>query len=113
VSIIKKISDFIHYYCDSIRVARLKIKIEHFILNHACDSIIVVYRLGRQKLLNKMELAQFEKQYFETVSNFDQHRLTKFSTLQYLLRNLFFNTVCSKENFTYFVTESIKNEQLF
>lgn len=113
MSIIKEISDRIHYYFDSMRVMGLKVKIEHFILNHAHDNIIVVYRLGRQKLLNKMNLTQFEKEYFENVSNYDQHRLTKFSTLQQMLQILFSNNSCNKEYFTHFVEDAIKNEQLF
>lgn len=113
MSIIKKMSDRIHYYLDSIKVTGLKVKVEHFTLNNAHDDIIVVYRLGRQKLLNKMKLSLFEKEYFEKVSNYDQHRLTKFSTLQNTLQALFSNNMCTKENFASFIEERIKNEQLF
>jgi hypothetical protein len=115
MSIIKEMSDRVHYYLDSIniKVTGLKVKIEHFILNQTHDNIIVVYRLGRQKLLNKMNLTQFEKEYFEKVSNYDQHRLTKFSTLQHMLQILFANSICNKKHFTHFVEEHIKNEQLF
>src|SRR5436190_22910225 len=105
MSIIKKISDRIHYYLDSIKFTGLKVKIEHFILNTGHENIIVVYRLGRQKLLNKMHLNQFEKEYFEKVSNFDQHRLTKFSTLQNMLQVLFTSNVCNKDHFTRFIQE--------
>jgi hypothetical protein len=113
VSIIKKISECVYYYLDTIKAARLNVKIENFILNYADDNIVVVYRLGRQKLLNTMELTCFEKQYFEKISTFDQHRLTKFSTLQYLLKNLFYTNMCSKENLACLIEEHIKNEQLF
>ncbi len=74
---------------------------------------MVVYRIGRQKLLNKMKLHQFEKEYFEKLSNYDQHRLTKFSSLQHILQKLFSNNVCNKENFSHFIEAQIKNERPF
>lgn len=113
MSIIKKISDCIHYYFDSLNVTRLKIKIDHFLHNKPHSDVLVVYRIGRQKLLNKMSLSQFEQEYFEKVSNYDQHRLTKFSTLQNVLGKLFTENVCDKEIFSRFIEEQIKSEQLF
>lgn len=113
MSIFRKISDCIYYYFDSIKVTGLKVKVERFIFNNVHDNITVVYRLGRQKLLNKMDLKNFEQKYFEKVSNYDQHRLTKFSTLQNILQDLFRNDICNKDNFTRFIEEHVKNEQLF
>lgn len=113
MSIIKKMSDRIHYIFDSIKATGLKVKIDHFLFNPAQDDIMVFYRLGRQKLLNKMKLNLFEREYFEKVSNYDQHRLTKFSTLQNMLQALFSNNMCSKENFVSLIEERIKNERLF
>lgn len=113
MSIIRKLSDRVHYYFDSFKATTLKAKIEHFIFNQNQDNIIVVYRLGRQKLLNKMNLAQFEKEYFEKVSNYDQHRLTKFSTLQHMLQYMFSNNVCNKNYFSNYIAEYVKHEQLF
>lgn len=113
MSIIKNISDRFHYYFDSAKASSLKVKIEHFILNNAQENIIVIYRLGRQKLLNKMNIYEFEREYFEKVSPYDQHRLTKFSTLQNTLQNLFTNNICDKQNFTRYIEANVKNEQLF
>lgn len=113
MSIFSRISEYVHYYFDSIKATGLKIKVENFIFNSAHEDITVVYRLGRQKLLNKMNLLQFEREYFENVSNYDQHRLTKFSILQNTLRSLFSKNSCDREQFTRFIEEEIKNEQLF
>lgn len=113
MSIIKKISDQIYYFLDSTKVVKLRVKIEHFKFNHVNDDISVFYRLGRQKLLNKMELNQFSNEYFEKLSNYDQHRLTKFETLQDILRSLFSNENCSKNALSGFIEEKIKNEHLF
>lgn len=111
MSIIRKISERIYYCYDSLKATSLKVKIEHFSLNHAQDNIIVVYRLGRQKLLNKMDLVQFENEYFEKISHFDRYKLTKFSTLQHVLLQLFSTNVCPKNLFTHFIQEQIKHEQ--
>jgi hypothetical protein len=109
----KKILDCIYYYLDSTKATRLKIKIEHFKLNQTNKSVIVFYRLGRQKILNEMSLTKFSTEYFENISNYDQHRLTKFSTLQHILNTLFLDEHCSKENLYRFIEGQIKNEQLF
>lgn len=111
MSIFRKISDRFHYYLDSFQVTKLKGKIENFKLDYPNQNIIVVYRLGRQKLLHSLPLLQFEKEYFEAISHYDQHRLTKFSTLQYLLHSLFCTDSCDKEKFIRFIKDHIKNEQ--
>ncbi len=113
MSIIKKISDRIYYFLDSTKVVKLRVKIEHFKLDHISNDILVFYRLGRQKLLNKMELNQFSNEYFEKLSNYDQHRLTKFETLQDILQSLFSSENCSKDALLRFIEEKIKNEHLF
>lgn len=113
MSIFRKISDRFYYYMDSFKATNLNVKIDHFGLDRVNQNIIVIYRLGRRKLLNKMNLSQFEKEYFEKISHYDQHRLTKFSTLEYFLKNLFCNKICKKEKFITFIEEHVKNEQLF
>lgn len=111
--IFRKISDRIYYYLDSIKATKLKLKIEHFKFNNASHIITVFYRIGRQKILNEMSLDKFSSQYFENISNYDQHRLTKFSILQHLLTTLFTDGHCSKKNLYRFIEGQIKNEQLF
>src|SRR5476649_1898264 len=79
VLIFKKVFDCLYYYLDSTKATKLKIKIEHFKLNIIDNNIIVFYRIGRQKLFNEMPLTKFSTHYFESISNYDQHRLTKFN----------------------------------
>jgi hypothetical protein len=45
--------------------------------------------------------------------NYDQHRLTKFSTLQHILNTLFLDEYCSKGDLYHFIEGQVKNEQLF
>jgi hypothetical protein len=113
VLIFKKISDYIYYYLDSIKATGLKITIEYFKLNKTNNNILVFYRIGRHKILNEMSLAKFSAEYFENISNYDQHRLTKFNTLQHILNVLFLNENCSKSNLFHCIEGQIKNEQLF
>lgn len=113
MSIFNKISGPFYYFLDNIRVHKLNVKIEHFDFNHDNNDIIVVYRIGKRKLLNKLEIFQFEQEYFENISHFDQHRLTKFSTIQYLLHDLFPTHYCNKETFINYLRKMIKNECLF
>lgn len=110
--IFKKITERFYYYIDSFKAANLKAKIESFKLNHSGNNIIVTYRLGRQKLLNRMNLSEFENEYFDKVSHYDQHRLTKFSTLQFLLQDLFCNNLCEKDQLISFIEDQARNEQL-
>lgn len=111
--IFNKISDRLHYYIDSIRVSKLKAKIEKFKFDTKENHIIVMYRLGRQKLLHKTNISRFQQKYFYNISYYDQHRLTKFSTLQYLLHNLFYDKFCDKETLINYIEEVAKQEELF
>ena len=88
-------------------------KVEHFKVDPIDQNINVVYRLGRQKLLNKMSLSQFEQEYFEALSHYDQRRIVKFSTLQSLLQDLFCEHQCSREKFFGFIEDQTRNEQYF
>lgn len=108
----KDISNCIYYHLDSIKATKLKIKVEHFKFNNTNENIIVLYRIGRQKILHEMPLTKFSSEYFENISNYDQHRITKFSTLQQLLATQFFNGNCSKNNLQHYIEGQIQNEQL-
>jgi hypothetical protein len=113
MSIFSKISDTVHYYMDNLHIKNLKAKVEQFKFNPGENDIIVIYRLGRQKLLHKMDILSFEREYFEKVSIYDQHRLTKFSTLQKVIKNLFYKNSCNKIDVIKYIQESTENDNLF
>jgi len=109
-----KISDKAHYYLDNLKIsAPIKTKIEQFQYDANLDRIIVIYRLGRQKTLNNMEISHFEHTYFEKISGYDQLRLTKFSTLQCVLEKIFKQDSSYKSEFIHYIQAEAKNEQLF
>ncbi len=111
--IFKKLSDYLHYWFDSVKMPRVSARIECFECQQESGNMIVVYRLGGRKLLNKMEIHQFEQEYFERVSVYDQHRLTKMSSLQNVHLALFKESHCSKDSFMNYLREEVKNEYLF
>lgn len=113
MSIFSKITQRIYYCLDSLKANSLNVKIEKFKFDDTNKRILVIYRLGRQKLLQKMEISFFEREYFEKISTFDQHRLTKFSTLQRLLMELFQDKSCNESDFIQFIYGETRSEQLF
>lgn len=114
MSFFDKISNRTHYYLDSLKInTNLTVKIERFEYNLNHCNITVLYRLGRQKLLNKMYIFDFEKTYFGNISSYDQLRLTKFSTFESLLQRLYKNNSFTKLEFINHIQEESKNEQLF
>lgn len=110
MKIFDRLLEYFVYLKDKFGVQNVPIKIERFDIDK--DGIVVLYRMGRQKLLQRDNLNSFQDQFFERISYFDQHRLTKFSTMQNVL--VFF---AEKEEIVTeikkFIRESIKNEQLF
>lgn len=113
MSIFNKISDRLHYFIDNFYTPGIDTKIEHFLFDYEKKHFIVIYRIGKKKLLNKMDFGEFERMFFEKVSIYDQHRLTKFSTFQKIINELFYNDSCKKDSFINYVMEEAKNEQLF
>lgn len=107
------ISDRLYYYVDNIRANKLNAKIERFKFDHAHNHILVIYRLGRKKLFHKMDILHFEQNYFNKLSHYDQHRLTKFSTIQHILQSLFHKDLCKRNELIKFIKDETANEQLF
>jgi len=105
------ISEFLHYYLDTLKPMRIPIKLERFDLD-GDKNVIAIYRVGRQKLLNKLPLKEFEMKYFDKLSHYDQHRVTKFSTFQDCLKLYGVNSQSFTQLVNYILKE-VKNEQLF
>lgn len=113
MKVIKNISERLYYFFDNIKPERLQVTIDNFKLNKVKNEILVLYRLGRQKAICSLPILQFENEYFDQVSSYDKHRLTKFSTLQYVLDKHFNKGSCSKVSFINQLEKDLSHEQLF
>lgn len=102
-----------HYFLEEFFASWITIKIDRFDFDKDEDAILVIYRIGRQKLAQKLMLSHFSIKYFENLSGFDRQRITKFSTLQDLLTNLFSTEGTEKANLINYIKVTIKNDQLF
>src|SRR3989344_9525358 len=85
VKIFNRIYNVIYYWFDSYKANYIKTKIEKFQFDHVLKYIVVVYRIGNKRLLDKLPIITFEHKHFDNCHSYDQHRLTKFSILQKLL----------------------------
>ena len=113
MKIFRKLYDYYRYQLDSLKTSFPTVKIERFDIDTQHHKIIAVHRIGRNKLLNKMPLQEFEHEFFEKISSFDQHRLTKFEILQTIMQKLFNQDACSKEKFIEFIRGEANHDQLF
>ena len=113
MKIFRKLYDYYRYQLDSMKTSFPIVKIERFYLDISHHHIIAIYRIGRNKLLNKMVLQEFEHEFFEKISSFDQHRLTKFEILQTIMQELFNQDTFSKEKFIEFINGEANHDQLF
>jgi hypothetical protein len=113
MKIFRKLNDYYRYQLDSLKTSFPTVKIERFDIDVSHHKIIAVYRIGRNKLLNKMPLQEFEHEFFEKISSFDQHRLTKFGILQTIMQELFSQNTCSKGKFIKFIHGEANHDQLF
>lgn len=113
MKIFNRLSSTVHYWIDSYKVNYSKTRVEKFQFDHTNEQIIVVYRVGNKRLLDKLPINKFEHDHFDSCSNFDQHRLTKFSTLQKVLENISSDNGNCKTKIIDFIDNKAKNEQLF
>lgn len=109
----KQVTHFLLYCLDNLKSNKLLVKIEHFDIDKD-HHILVIYRLGQRKLLHKSMITQFQKEYFNKTSLYDQQRLTKFATYQTIL-DLLQDTpdALVKAKLARFIKDEAKNEQLF
>ena len=63
------------------------------------NEIIVVYHVGNKRLLDKLPIKKFEHERFDSCSNYDQHRLTKFDTKAPDQASLWQSTVTLSQGF--------------
>ena len=113
MKIFNRVSSRIHYWIDSYKANYSKTKVEKFQFDYTDEDIIVVYRVGNKRLLDKSPINKFEHDHFDRCSNFDQNRLAKFSTLQKILKNIVSDDASCKVKIINFIDNEAKNEQLF
>lgn len=113
MKIFNRVSNTIHYWIDSYKASYSKTKVERFQFDRTSEKIIVIYRVGNKRLLDKLPILKFEHEHFESCPNYDQHRLTKFSTLQKVLENISTSNGVCRAKIINFIDNEAKNEQLF
>ena len=109
--IFKKIFDKFIYTLESFKTSHLKVKVDHFEFNTNTKNIIVIYRVGNKKLMNKNEIKKFSSDYFQKCNFYDSHRVTKFETLQNLIDEKLLTDKKSEEQLISYITKAINNEQ--
>lgn len=113
MSVFSSLRSRLHYFLESIFAENIKIKIDRFDLNKDENDISVIYRMGRQKLAQKLILSNFALKYFSNLSGYDRQRITKFSTLHDLMLHLFSDDAFTRKKLINYIKVAIKNDQLF
>ena len=113
MSIFSRLSDYFHYLRDSVKSSKISAQIDQFSLSDDRHKILVSYRVGRHRIARKKFIGDFTGEFFSSLSNYDQHRLVKFSTLQSILDGLFSSRHCAKEQLVDFIHHEASCEQLF
>ena len=111
MKIFNKFFHWANYKIETYKLSYTKIKVEDFHFNEVKKIIIVSYRIGNKRLLNNLDINNFQHKYFDQCLSFDQHRLTKFATLQGVLRKTNKDGVVSE--IIKIIEDEIKNEKLF
>lgn len=110
---LNRLSEAIIYFFDNFRARRLKVKVDYFEINKTTPYVVAVYRLGRKKLLHRLPINEFENNYFESLSLFDQFRIVKFSSYNNLLLECQQKGYLTMQDIFHKLDREIKNEQLF
>lgn len=104
---------YFRYLFELVCINSITIRIERFDLNKHETAIYVIYRLGRQKLAQRLVLTNFTEKYYTYLSGYDRQRITKFLTLQDMLMNLFPVEERNRKTLINYINTAIKNDQLF
>lgn len=99
----KNIINALYYLRDLIWFKPLRLTIENFSLNASAREIYVNYRMRSSRRLISQPLHDFEFTHFANLSDYDQHRVTKFAALNTLLNQLFTSNACTSEQFINFL----------
>lgn len=113
MKIFKKISDYLSYQCDSLKVNFVFIKIEKFSYAMLENKIMVIYTVGRKRLTQRMDIYRFETEFFGRISTYDKCRLTQFVTLQTIYDDLLKADSCRQKDYINYIKTKIKNDPLF
>lgn len=89
------------------------IRIDKFHYDMPHNKIMVIYRIGRNCLMQRMGIYRFENEFFGRLSTYDKYRLAQFVTLQTIYDHLFKLGSCHQEDYINYIRIKIKNEPLF
>lgn len=109
----KKITNYFYYLKDIVSdIASPNVKIESFYLTPDQDNLGIAYRLGRQKLLHRSILTNFEVDYYNKLSIYDKQRLTKFTAFHEILALLQKDNSPTKQYIIQHIEEEIKHDTI-
>lgn len=113
MSTLSKLSEAFHYKLDNFRNSPTTIKIEALSFNKTTKQIMAKYRLGRQKLLNTLDILSLESRFFDQLTHYDQLRTVKFASLQNLLNKTHNEDMTESTPIISYIQEETENAQLF
>jgi hypothetical protein len=109
----KRIFNYLYYIKDIISdFSSPNVKIERITLDASEEHIMVSYRLGRQMLIQRSNISDFEIDSYSNLSVHDKQRLTKFLTLQGVLTLLREEKGSAHYKFIKYLQDEIKHDKL-
>lgn len=110
--IIDKCLNYLYYLKDVFTENALLVKLDGISFNAESHQVNVSYRLGRQRLLHKSPIREFEAIYHRRLSVYDRQRFTKFLTHQQVIDQFNIESNFSYSQFIKFLQDEIKNDKL-
>lgn len=109
----EKILNYLYYIKDILSdLSSPNVKIEKFLLDSSEEHIHIFYRLGRQKLLHRNGIDDFDADYYNKLSEYDKQRLTKFLTFQGMLNILRDEKGSAKQKLIKHLLDEINHDKL-